>query len=56
MELDPDEEEIGDLVLDDERDRHYRMVFEYKNEGWMVQRPFYMLRSVMSKIQRTRLW
>ena len=33
MELDPDEEEIGDLVLDDERDRHYRMVFEYKNEG-----------------------
>ena len=33
MELDPDEEEIEDVVLDDERERHWRMVFEENNGG-----------------------
>ena len=33
MDTDPDEEEIKDVVLDDERDIHWRMVFEDKNGG-----------------------
>ena len=32
MELDPYEEEIEDMVLDDDRYRHWRMVFD-KNNG-----------------------
>ena len=31
MELYPDEEEIEDVVLDDERGRHWCMVFEGNN-------------------------
>ena len=33
MELDPYEEEIEDMVLDDDRYRHWRMVFEDSNGG-----------------------
>ena len=33
MDTDPDEEEIEDVVLDDERERHWRMVFEDNNGG-----------------------
>ena len=33
MEPDTDEEEIKDVVLDDERERHWRMVFEDNNGG-----------------------
>ena len=33
MEPDPGEEEIEYLVLDDERARHWRMVFEDNNGG-----------------------
>ena len=33
MEPDPDEEEIKDVVLNDERERNWRMVFEYNNGG-----------------------
>ena len=32
MEDDPDEEEMDDLNIDDERERHWRMVFK-DNEG-----------------------
>ena len=31
MEPDTDEEEIEDVVLNDERERHWRMVFEDNN-------------------------
>ena len=30
--------------------------FRTKKEGWMGQRPFYMLRSGISKIQKRRRW
>ena len=33
MELDTDEEDIEDAVLDDDRERHWQMVFEGKNAG-----------------------
>ena len=33
VNLDPDEEEIKDVVLDDYRERHWRMVFEENNGG-----------------------
>ena len=33
MELDTDEEDIEDVVLDDDRERHLRMVFEDTNVG-----------------------
>ena len=33
MEPDTDEEEISDVVLDDERERYWRMVFEDNNGG-----------------------
>ena len=33
VELDPDEEEIEDVVLDDEREIHWCMVFEENNGG-----------------------
>ena len=33
METNPDDEEIEDVVLDYERDRHWRMVFEDNNGG-----------------------
>ena len=33
METDPDEEDIKDVVLDDERERRWRMVFEDNNGG-----------------------
>ena len=33
METDPDEDEIEYMVLDDERERHWCMVFEDKNGG-----------------------
>ena len=33
MEIDPDEEDIKDVGLNDERERHWRMVFEYNNGG-----------------------
>ena len=32
VEDDPDEEDIGDVNLDDERESHWRMVFE-ENDG-----------------------
>ena len=31
--MEPGEEDIEDVVLDDERERHWRMVFEGKNGG-----------------------
>ena len=33
MDLDPDEEDIEDVVLDDERERHWRMIFEGNSGG-----------------------
>ena len=33
MEYDPDEEEMDDVNLDDERERHWRMVFEDNDVG-----------------------
>ena len=33
MELDTDEEDIEDAVLEDDRERHLRMVFEDNNVG-----------------------
>ena len=33
MELDPDEEEVEDVVLNDDRELHWRMVFEDSNGG-----------------------
>ena len=43
------------MVLDDERERHWRMVFKDKNGGVdRGRRPFYMLRSGMSTIRRRR--
>ena len=33
MGTDPDEEEIDYVVLDDERERHWHMVFEDNNGG-----------------------
>ena len=33
MEDDPDEEEMDDVNLDDERERHWRMVFEDNDGG-----------------------
>ena len=33
MEPDPDEENTEDVVLDDERERHWRMDFENNNGG-----------------------
>ena len=33
MEPDPDEEEIGDVVLDADRERNWRMVSEGNNGG-----------------------
>ena len=33
MEDDPDEEEMDDINLDDERDFHWRMVFEDNDGG-----------------------
>ena len=28
MDLDPDEEEMKDVIIDDKRERHWKMVFE----------------------------
>ena len=33
MEADPDEEEVEDAKIDDERERHWRMVFEDTEGG-----------------------
>ena len=33
MEMDPDEEEIEDVVLGDERECHWHMIFEDNNGG-----------------------
>ena len=33
MEYDPDEEDMYDVNIDDERDRHWRMVFEDNDGG-----------------------
>ena len=33
MDPDPDEENIKDVVLDDEIERHWRMIFEDNNGG-----------------------
>ena len=33
VEDDPDEEEMDNVNLDDERERHWRMVFEYNDGG-----------------------
>ena len=38
MDPDTSDDEIKDVVLDDERERHWRMVFQDNNEGW-VKRP-----------------
>ena len=39
-----DEEETDDINLDDEREFHWRMVFEENYGGWKMQRHCYMLR------------
>ena len=54
MDPDPDEEDIEDLVLNDDREIRWRMVLRTTMEGWMVRRPFYILISMMSKIHRRR--
>ena len=56
MEPDPDEDEIEDVVLDDKRERHCRMVFEENNGGVDGAKTFYMIGSGMSTIQRRRHW
>ena len=56
VEIDPDEDDIKDVFLDDERDRHWAWFLRKTMEGWMGKMPFYMLRSRMSTIQRRRCW
>ena len=41
---DPDEEEVDDVNIDNNRERHWRMVFEDKEGGVDDKRHFYMLR------------
>ena len=33
VDPDPDEEDMGDVKLDDERERHWRIFFEYNDGG-----------------------
>ena len=39
MEADPypDEEDMGDVKLDDERERHWRIFLRTMMEGWMIR-------------------
>ena len=54
VDLDRDEEEIEDVVLDDERDRHWRMFLRGKMERLVGRRHFYMQENGMSIILRMR--
>ena len=47
-EQDHDEEEMEYVELDDERERHWRIVFRTMMEGWAIRRHCYMLRCGMS--------
>ena len=40
VESDPYEEDIEDMVLNCDRERHCLMVFKDNTEGWMGRRPF----------------
>ena len=51
---DPEEKEIEDVVLYDEREHHWCIFLNTKMEGWMGRRPFYTIRSGMSTIQTRR--
>ena len=44
MEDDTDEEEMYDVNIDDERELHWRNVFEDNEGGWMTRSCCYMLR------------
>ena len=37
MDPDPDEEGIGDVKLDDERERHWKIFLRKTIEGWMIR-------------------
>ena len=47
VEYYPDEENMEDVKLDDERERHWRMVSRTMMEGWTIRRHLYMLRGGM---------
>ena len=51
VEDDPDEEDMDDVNLDDEREHHWRMVWFSRTmmEGWTTQRHCYMLRGGMPR-------
>ena len=54
VNLDPDEEEIKDVVLNDEKKSHWRMVFKDNNGRVEGRRTFITQRGGMSTIQRRR--
>ena len=48
MKDDPDEEEMANVNLDDERERHWRMCSRTMMEGWTMQSHLSMIRGGMS--------
>ena len=54
VDPDPDEENIKNVVLGDERERTWFL--RKTMEGWMGQSHFYMLISEMSTIKRRSRW
>ena len=49
VEDDPDEDDMGDVNLDDDRERHWRMVSKENDVGGVMKSNCYMLKCEMSK-------
>ena len=56
MEDYTDEEEMDDVNLDDERERHCGVVSEYNDGGGAMKRHCYVLRGGMSILMKIKSW